>query len=74
MPDLLTDHAPALLAEMAEIAAIEASIRRLGMTYQRRLKEEVAADLGLTFAQVNLSYQEWKAIRDPWLKLKGRLL
>jgi hypothetical protein len=42
------------------------------MVYQAGLKGEVAADLGLTFDQVDLPYEDWAAIRDPWLRDRGR--
>lgn len=59
--------------EAAEIGRLQAQVKLMSMTYQWSLKEEIAADLGLTFAQVDLPYRDWAAIRDPWLKAHRRV-
>lgn len=58
--------------ELEKIESLRNKIREIQVTYQGKLKLEVAADLGLTFEQVNLPYAKWAAIRDPWLDANNR--
>ena len=55
-------------AECEQIAILQADIKHKAMFYQYNLKIKVAEDLGLTFEDVNLPYDEWAAIRNPWLE------
>lgn len=61
------------MREMARIvreadgcARLLAEIKRRAMEYQFNLKVICASELGLTYDDVNLPYQEWAKLRDAW--------
>lgn len=58
----------------AELGVLQAEIKQMSMTYQRSAKEIVARYYGLTFAQVDLPYPEWAALREKYEKETGNTL
>ncbi len=49
------------------LAAAQDNLRARSMIYQADLKATVAAHYGLSFAEVDLPYAEWAALRDRYL-------
>jgi hypothetical protein len=61
--------------ELAEIGVLQAAVKSFSMVYQGRLKLIVADHYGLSFAEVNLPFAEWMALRHKYeLETGNRLL
>ena len=55
-----------LEGDLAEIARLQAIVKRLSRTYQRADKEEVAAGLGVPVEAVDLKFSQWRRIHDAY--------
>lgn len=61
-----------LQAEAETIDTVQRHMKQQSMTYQRSLKEEVAAYYGLAWKEVDLPYTEWEVLRERYLIEKKR--
>lgn len=53
-------------AHLEALAAAQNNLRAHSMIYQADLKAAVAAHYGLSFAEVDLPYAQWAALRDRY--------
>lgn len=63
-----TELAHRIEAELQRLEPIRAALRQRSMLYQPDLKERVAAHYGLQFAEVDLPYPEWAALRERYFQ------
>lgn len=64
------DSLSSILRQAAAVGALQDRIKARAMLYQPELKETVAAELGLSWAEVDRPYATWAEIRANYLKYK----
>lgn len=69
-----TAIADALTRILQKLAEAQAHRKYLAMVYQFDAKIEVAAHYGLTLKDVDLPFDEWKALREKYERETGRSL
>jgi hypothetical protein len=64
----------AIVAQLEIAAEIERELKKLAKVYQLEAKLTVAKYYGLTLAQVDLPFVEWRSLRDRYEQETGKKL